>query len=248
MPPIPPGLAPPPPAPLVVVNNEFIPRAFVRSGVRAPVVVVPLGVAPAEYHPTREAPAACRFGLVANLADSPRRKNIRGAIDAFRLAFPAAAADDADASLTIKLNAGDPFDPPADPRITLIRERFTTAQLRDFYNGLTALISASMGEGFGLCPLQAMACARPVIATAYAGHAEYLDAAVGYPVDYDLVRPAWYEGGGTLALPSVRSLAAAMRAVRADRELAARKGVAALARARQFTWDRYGDRLLAAIG
>ena len=234
------------PARLVIVNSEFIRAGFVASGVRPPVVVVPLGVAPDEYFPTAEPPTECRFGLVANLADSPRRKNVAGAVAAFRLAFPNTDADDV--SLTIKLNARDAFDPPADPRIAVIRAHFTTAELRAFYNSLTALVSASLAEGFGLCPLQAMACARPAIATTYAGHAEYLDAAVGYPVAYDLVQPGWYEGGGTLALPSVGSLADQMRAVHADRPAAARKGLAARERARAFTWDRYGDRLLAAIG
>ena len=120
--------------------------------------------------------------------------------------------------------------------------------MRRFYAGLTALVSASMAEGFGLCPLQAMACGRPVLATTYGGHGEYLDAAVGYPVDYDLVEPDWYEGGGHLALPSVESMAEQMRLVYEDRAEAAARGARALARAGEFTWDRYGDRLARAAG
>ncbi len=227
------------PASLVIANSRFIRDAFVRAGVQSPILIIPLGVSAEEYHPLHPPPAECRFGLVANLADSPRRKNIEGAVAAFRLAFPA----ESDVSLTIKLNRRDEFDPLGDLTITLIRETFTTAALNRFYNSLTALVSASMAEGFGLCPLQAMACARPAIATTYGGHGEYLDEAVGYPVAYDLVKPSWYEGGGTLALPSIPSMARQMRAVYDDRATALRKGAAALERARAFTWDRYGDRL-----
>jgi len=232
------------PARLVITNSRFIAQAFVRSGVHAPVHVVPLGVCPAEYHPIHEPPIECRFGLVANLTHSPHRKNIQGAIDAFRLAF----ANDPDVSLTIKINRLDTFDHPGDPGITLIKGTFSTERMRWFYNSLTCLVSASMAEGFGLCPLQAMACGRPAIATTYGGHTEYLDPTVGYPVGYELVQPDWYEGGGNLALPSVPSMASQMRAVYEDRSSAIAQGAAALRRARAFSWDRYGDRLVELIG
>lgn len=232
------------PARLVVVNSRFIRDAVVAAGVAAPVAVVPLGVDPAEYHPSGPPPAACRFGLVANLAHGARRKNVAGAVAAFRLAFPA----EADVALALKVGPSDELAAPGDPRIAVIRAFYPAEELRRFYAGLTALVSASMAEGFGLCPLQAMACGRPVIAATYGGHAEYLDAAVGYPVDYTLVEPDWYEGGGHLALPSVESLARQMRRVYEDRPEAAARGARALGCAREFTWDRYGDRLARAAG
>ena len=221
---------------LVVVNSRFIRDAFVRSGVRPPVVVVPLGVDPGEYRPTHDPPAACRFGVVANLAYSARRKNVAGAVAAFRLAFGA----DPRPRLAIKVNRGDEFADPGDPRIEVIRERFTTGQMRAFYNSLTCLVSASMAEGFGLCPLQAMACGRPVIATTFGGHAEYLDDGVGYPVAYELARPDWSEGGGAVAVPDVGSMARQMRRVCADPAEAAVRGARSAARAAAFSWDRHG--------
>ena len=231
------------PARLVITNSQWIRRAFEDSGVQPPVAVIPLGICPQEYHPIHEPPTECRFGVVANLASGALRKNLAGAIEAFRLAFDG----EPDASLVIKINRLDSFDHPGDLAITLVKGTFSTEQMRWFYNSLTCLVSASMAEGFGLCPLQAMACGRPVIATTYGGHAESLDESVGYPVDYALIQPEWYEGGGHLALPSVESMARRMRSVYDDRKTAIAKSRAALDRARTLTWDRYGDRLVEAI-
>jgi len=75
------------------------------------------------------------------------------------------------------------------PRVYLLHGRLTESEMCDLYrnNTVTALISPTRGEGFGLPLLEATACDLPVIATNWSGHLDFLkDCDSFYPIDYDI--------------------------------------------------------------
>lgn len=92
-------------------------------------------------------------------------------------------------------------------------------RLVDLYAGAACFLFPSLGEGFGLPPLEAMACGAPVVMSD---------------------RPALGEVGADAALQAppldVDALAAHVIRVMQDRELVARLRAAGLTRARRFTW------------
>jgi glycosyltransferase involved in cell wall biosynthesis len=95
------------------------------------------------------------------------------------------------------------------------------ADLPALYSGATALVHPSTYEGFGLPPLEAMACGTPVVTSPCASLPEVVgDAALlADPLDAD-------------------ALAAAMRRVVEDGELRAELSRRGLARSRAFSWER----------
>ena len=94
-------------------------------------------------------------------------------------------------------------------------------RLRDLYRGARAFVYPSRYEGFGIPPLEAMACGAPVIATRTGAIPEFAgDAAV-------LVDPGDREG-----------LRSALRRVLGDPELRRELRARGPERARLYTWDR----------
>jgi glycosyltransferase involved in cell wall biosynthesis len=101
------------------------------------------------------------------------------------------------------------------------------ADLPAVYGGAEAYVYPSLYEGFGLPPLEAMACGTPVICSSAASLPEVVgDAALSFdPCD-------------------TSALSTALIRLRADSELRAdlqRKG---LDRATQFSWERCADETL----
>jgi glycosyltransferase involved in cell wall biosynthesis len=92
--------------------------------------------------------------------------------------------------------------------------------LAELYAGAACFLYPSLGEGFGLPPLEAMAAGAPVVISE---------------------APALLEVTGEAALSAgaldVEALAAHVVAVLEDPELAARLRAAGIERARSFTWD-----------
>ena len=96
------------------------------------------------------------------------------------------------------------------------------------YGAATAFVYPSLFEGFGLPPLEAMACGTPVVCSNTSSLPEVVgDAAL-------LVDPR-----------SDGDLAAALRSLLDDEELRARLRAAGPARARLFSWERTARETLA---
>ncbi len=95
------------------------------------------------------------------------------------------------------------------------------ADLPAWYSGAACLVLPSFAEGFGLPPLEAMACGCPVVVSTAGALPEIV-------------------GGAGPAVPpdDVAALAAAVAAVLDDAGLRARMRDAGLARAAGFSWDR----------
>jgi glycosyltransferase involved in cell wall biosynthesis len=134
-------------------------------------------------------------------------------------------------------------------------ERRTAAEMVDLYNGCDALVLASRAEGWGLPVVEAMACARPVIATAYSALAELVDESIGYPLRVermvDVHDPVSFPGPGPYgqwALPDVEHLRALMRHVYEHPAEAREKGRRAReAVSTRWTWDQAAATACAAL-
>lgn len=69
---------------------------------------------------------------------------------------------------------------------------------------LTAIISATRGEGFGLPLLEAAACGLPVLATNWSGHKDFLDLGKWYRVKKKLVDVPQSKIDGNIFVPGAR--------------------------------------------
>ena len=121
------------------------------------------------------------------------------------------------------LLAGDPgwkMRMPEDPRLEVLGY-VTRERLRELYRGARAFIYPSHYEGFGIPPLEAMACGAPVIATRTGAIPEFAgDAAL-------LIEPG-----------DVDALHAAMKRLLADAPLRRELRARGPERARPYDWDR----------
>jgi glycosyltransferase involved in cell wall biosynthesis len=106
------------------------------------------------------------------------------------------------------------------------------SQLPDLYRRADVFVSTSWGEGFGLPPLEAMACGIPVVLTDSGGVR-------------DFARP----GENCVLVPprAVDQIAAGMIQVLSDRAWAAQLATAGSATAERFQWEACVDRLEAVL-
>lgn len=224
---------------LVIVPSQWGAECFRNSGVTAPIEVVPLGCDPLVFHPREAPPEVCTFGTAAALFAGGVRKNTNLLINWFQRAFP----DEDDVRLRIKVTPKCDLPESDDPRIEIVRQYLPPTRLADWYRSLTAFVSVSHAEGFGLHLLEAMACGRPVVSAKYSGLTEYFDESVGFPVDHRLVPAECGVYSGRWAEIDEESLIATMRQVYNDSTECARRGALAATRARRFTWKDTGRRL-----
>jgi glycosyltransferase involved in cell wall biosynthesis len=124
------------------------------------------------------------------------RKNPFAAIHAFQRAFP----HDAPVGLVIKLNnariTGAKLPPimsrlddlcEADPRIRVIDEVLSYADVQRLYASCDVFVSLHRSEGLGFGLIEAMAHGKPVIATAWSGNMAFMNHTNSCLVRYKLV-------------------------------------------------------------
>ncbi len=162
------------------------------------------------------------------------RKNIVGLIDAYERV-------DADLDLVIAGGKGWLYEDvfrraaksPKRDRIRFVGYVDETDKPA-LYSAAEALVYPSYYEGFGMPPLEAMACGTPVVAS----HVSSLGEVVG--------------DAGLLVDPEdAEDIASAMRAVTGDRRLAAELRARGAERARRYTWDASAatlERIFSACG
>jgi glycogen synthase len=131
------------------------------------------------------------------------------------------------------------------PNVVWIPRMLTREEIRQLYSHAALFVCPSVYEPFGIINLEAMACARPVVATAVGGIPEVVvdgETGVLVPVEFHPAEPM------TPADPDrfARDLAAAINALMADPPRRAAMGDAGRRRAiEQFAWSSIADQTVA---
>jgi D-inositol-3-phosphate glycosyltransferase len=203
------------------------------------VSVIPCGVdldlfrpdGPAEERPR----GVHRIVVVSRLVE---RKGIGNVVTAL--------ADVPDAELVVA-GGGDAYDLRRDPEAgrlralarevgvagrVQLRGRIDRSVVPNLLRSADVVVCVPWYEPFGIVPLEAMACGRPVVASAVGGHVDtVVDGVTGIHVPPR--RPA--------------RVAAALRTLLGDADLRARLGAAGVERARtRYSWERIADATLQA--
>jgi glycosyltransferase involved in cell wall biosynthesis len=213
--------------------------------------IVPCGFDASEFHPVARADARAALDWDADefsilqLGRLVPRKGIDNVIRALRVMF-----DEVTCGRPVKLHiVGGPdyrIDVDRSPelaRLSKLAHELGVAEhvdfvgrrdrdaLRDFYSAADVFVTTPWYEPFGITPVEAMACATPVIGSNVGGiRTTVVDGETGF-----LVPPKQPE-----------ALAARLAQLRDDRCLAHRMGLAGARRAnRHFTWSGVAEQLCA---
>lgn len=188
-----------------VLDEIWAPSRYIQQNLAArsslPVVHMPMAVdftVPRRYARRDFAiPENCFVFLSAfDFSSRIQRKNPMATVAAFRQAF---APDRRDVMLVFKTKTIAGVDVQRrdavklaaligrDPRIRLINETFSRAEILDLIGCCDAYVSLHRAEGFGLPLAEAMKMGKPVIATHYSGNTDFMTRDNSCPVDYTLV-------------------------------------------------------------
>lgn len=230
---------------LVVTPSEFISEQVHRLlGVAQPrLAVVPWGVDTATYHRRTDAEVATvlsrlglPFGYVLHLGNVEPRKNLVRLIRAYRRLAGAIRAEHPlvlvggsswnDGAIDAEISAAQRDG----ESVMRLRERVSDEDVPALLSGAALLANPSLYEGFGLVPLQAMACGTPVLASSAS---------------------AMPEVDGTAALLvdplSEDAITAGLESMLTDTRLRRRLVADGANRAAGFTWARSATAFLAAL-
>jgi glycogen synthase len=134
------------------------------------------------------------------------------------------------------------------PNVVWIPEMLSRAEIRQLYSHAAIFVCPSVYEPFGITNLEAMACERPVVATAVGGIPEVVvdgDTGLLVPVAFRPDEPMQPEDPDQLA----SDLAAAINSLMADPVLRSRMGAAGRRRAvERFSWSSIAAQTVALYG
>ncbi len=216
--------------------------------------------APANKEEVRLDPDRFTFLYIFDANSSIERKNPSAVISAFARAFSA----DEKVQLLLKVSNAYRLDHLEKLRQLTSLAAHSGLEIRFLletlpYNQLLRLLSAAdcyvslhRAEGFGYTCAEAMAYAKPVIATNYSATTEFMDNESAYLVDYRecevTVADGPFQRGSVWAEPSVEHAAAQMRRVYHDQLEAQRIGMAGQVKVRQLlSAERIGRIAAAAL-
>jgi glycosyltransferase involved in cell wall biosynthesis len=218
------------------VYSDYVAEAL-RPNAPVPVNVAPLAVdLPPSLPVAPESGEPFTFLFVFDLFSSVERKNPLGLIAAYRSAFEpgdgarlllktSGGADRPDQLERIRLAAGGRDD------VEIVDEFVSEAERDALIAGCDCYVSLHRAEGFGLTLAEAMAAARPVVATAFSGNLDFMTDDTAYLVGWRLATvqagSELYPEGARWAEPDVEQAAGLLRAVYDDPAAARARGVAA---------------------
>jgi glycosyltransferase involved in cell wall biosynthesis len=233
-------------------DEIWCPSDFTSAAIRekSPLPVLTMPHAIAFPRPAEEAgELRARLGLPAgkflfltlfDLNSYAERKNPRAVVAAFRQAAATSPALANEAALVLKVQnvAGNEAEFTALqesvrdlPGTVLLTPTLSRADLYALEAACDCFVSLHRSEGYGLAVAESMFLGKPVISTDWSATAEYVTRDNGCPVRAPLItldrNHGPYAKGSTWADPDPAHAAEHMRALFADRALAARLGAAA---------------------
>lgn len=245
----------------VWVPSHFNLQTFRDSGVTRPIHVIPLGVDPDYLHPQIAAKRFSERYTFLSVFEWGERKAPEVLLRAYAAAFTAKddvvlvlKTDNRDGDVNVAQQIADLGLPADGPKIVVLYNREVPAyQLGRLYKAADCFVTSTRGEGWGMPILEAMACGLPAIATSWSAQTEFLRDGISYPVRVARLIPAVakcpYYAGFAWADPDVEHLAHLMRYVYEHRDEARAVGArAAEVVARDWTWDRAAEKIMARLG
>lgn len=193
----------------VWVPSEFCKEAAIASGVESPIEIVPLGVDSEVYYPepfeAKEASPTFTFGFSG-------AATMRKGFDILTQAFQQEFGHNEPVRLEIRSAHHLSATMPNDSRVVVIPGGCADFKMREWYRHIDCFVMPTRGEGFGLTPLEAMACGTPAIVTNWGGCVDYLgDYALRVGLDGLESCADYHKCGGKWASPSVASVRYCMR-------------------------------------
>lgn len=226
----------------LIVPSEFCAKIY-REAIRpmpCPLIVNPLGFDPEVFGPPAERPPVkpFRFLYVGDLNDRKGWHLIHK--EAWKLFHALPGIE-----LYMKITGGGTQRKFFRAHNVIWDERRLPREaLRRLYHSAHAFVFPSMGEGFGLTLLEAIACEIPVIATDSGGVMEFLDPKNAWMVP--AIRDWKMRAGGRIVTgrrAEIPRLIGAMRDVIANYPLALKMAARHRESVQRFTWDAVAAQL-----
>jgi hypothetical protein len=228
---------------LVLAPTRFVAETVTRCCPDTPVIHYPQAV----FLPEGIAPARHRLGLpetaftcltVMDAGSGFERKNPMGSVAAFREAFADLGPDEV--RLVVKMTSRrdarnfssqiETFrsEVEDDPRITVIEESMSYADVLSLNASTDVLISLHRAEGLGLNLMEAMSLGTVVLGTGWSGNMDFMTPENSMVVDYseaqvrsehEAYSPESIGGGQYWAEPDIHDAATRLRRLYDDRAL-----------------------------
>jgi glycosyltransferase involved in cell wall biosynthesis len=149
---------------------------------------------------------------------------------------------------TTRKQAPLPIMPSQYPNIEILTGETTDSALAALCAKADAFVFPSMGEGFGITPLEAMGTGLPTIVPDAHGISEYFNSEYMYPVTYHHDAPAIYarykdQDVGKMVVCDVEDLRRQMRYIYEHEQEAKQKGKEAAQYVRQWTFKKTAEQL-----
>lgn len=212
----------------ILVPTEFSRQAFIRSGVKVPVVIVHPGAPPINSSPPQ---AASPWTFFSAFEWAHPHKDPEALLEAYFLEF---SADDP-VLLRVKTfsrgkNGDEKIVKQAEelrrkfcqgraPKLELVIGSVSSSEMDRYFESSSAYVSSHHGEGWGLPIWEAMRRGLPAIATAYGGNMEFMTRENSKLVQFNRQ--------GQWAEVSVNGLREAMRELYSDQDSSRNLGLRA---------------------
>lgn len=207
-------------------------------------IIIKLGINPETYfYKTQEKSNSFTFIISGTLY---ARKNPEMVYRVFQELF----ANKTDTKLIIKSTERFPVNLSSTNNITVINNIWPTNKMVELLRTGDCFVYPTQGEGFGLCPVEAMAVGLPVICTDWSGPTEYLNDKFAYRLSYKMATCTLEgrDGQYGYAVPDRNHLAELMWYAYTHQDEVRKKGkLAAEYVSNNLTWEHTANRIMCVL-